>query len=255
MSSHAWVRESERPFVRSAEDWCDQVGSQGRWLLTDFLTPREQYLTESVVGKRGLAHRAHGGYGGAERHRMLIMPDDWYPQPSDFEIVYLRLVSLEQEMRHKDVLGSVLGLGLQRKTIGDIVVGGRLAHLFVSSQIARFLYDELHHVGRTTVSVTVEEEIPDLPPPTYDEKDVNVPSLRLDAVIASACQFSRSKAQAAVERGDVTLNFAAATSRDEVDVGDTLSVRGFGRIKVMETLGITRRERLRLRLGILRSNA
>jgi RNA-binding protein YlmH len=255
MSSDAWVRESERPFLRLAEDWAERVSAQGSWVLTDFLTPREEYLAKSVAARMGHVVETSGGHEYAERKRMLVMPDQWYPTPSDFEIDCLKLEALDGEIHHKDVLGSVLGLGVQRKTIGDISIVRRFAYVFVARQMTHFVYDELHRVGRTTVSVTKEDEAPKLPPPAYEDRDITVASLRLDAVIAGACHLSRSQAQTAVERGHVTLNFREAVSRDEVDEGDILSLRGFGRVKVVEAMGATRRDRIRLRVGILRSNA
>ncbi|MFB5191584.1 YlmH family RNA-binding protein [Alicyclobacillus fastidiosus] len=254
-STHDWVRDSERPFARTSEDWCNQVEARGQWYLTDFLTPREEYLATSVAGRRGVVVEAFGGYAHAERRRLLLMPGEWYPQAQDFAIECLELNSLEGSLRHKDVLGSVLGLGLQRKMLGDIAVVERKAYVFVAESVANFLYESLSRVGRSTVTVTKAANLPDLPAPAYDEKDVSVASLRLDAIVSHACQMSRAKAQAAVERGDVTLNFAPASNRDEVAEGDLLSVRGFGRVKILQALGATRRDRMRIRVGILRSNA
>ncbi|WP_206922252.1 RNA-binding protein [Alicyclobacillus suci] len=251
---HAWVREGERPLVRTSEDWCAQVEAKGHWYLTDFLTPREEYLVNSVAVGRGLIVETFGGYAHAERRRALLMPGEWYPQPEDYAISCLELTSLEGPLRHKDVLGSVLGLGLQRKMLGDIAVVGTKAYVFVTDAMATFIYESLNRVGRSTVSVAKVTQAPELPAPDYEEMDVSLASLRLDAVVAHACHMSRAKAQAAVERGDVTLNFVAATNRDEIDQGDLLSVRGFGRVKILQTLGTTRRELTRVRVGILRSN-
>lgn len=254
MNQAAWVRERERPFVRNAEDWCSQVHQQQNWYLTDFLTPREQYLTTSVTVKNGLVNESFGGYAGCERQRMLIMPDNWYPTAEDFAVDCLQLSAIAGEIAHKDVLGSVLGLGLHRKMVGDIVIVDATAYLFVTNTMGQYIYDHLHQVGRATVSVARPSQIPSLPLPNYQPVDISVPSLRLDAVVARACQLSRGKSQEAVERGAVTLNFTEASNGDEVQIGDMLSVRGFGRIKILEALGTSRRDKLRLRIGVLRSN-
>lgn len=252
---HAWVREGERPFLRTVEDWCAQVIAQNRWYLTDFLTPREQYLATSIAWRRGLVIRFHGGYETAERQRALIMPDDWYPESADFDVTCLEVEPLDGAIRHRDLQGSVLGLGLQRKALGDIVVTDVLGYLFATQPVANFIYTELHRVGRSTVSATRLQQLPELPAPVYVDKDITVASLRLDAVVAGACSYSRAKAQDAVLHKEVTLNFTTATQRDEVGVGDLISVRGFGRVKVHEVLGTTRRDRTRLRIGVLHSKA
>lgn len=255
MRQEAWIREAERPFIRNAEDWCAQTDQNQRWYLTDFLTPRAQFLTRSIVGRYGLEMALNGGYPDAERQRLLIMPGNWQPVLRDFEVTYLRAEAQAVAIRHKDVLGSILGLGIQRRTIGDISIDGPVAHVFVANHMVRFLYDTWRQVGNSSVLLSQPSDIPKLPAPKYDEKDITVASLRLDAVVAHACQLSRGKSQAAVDRGDVTLNFMDAGRNDEIAEGDILSLRGFGRIKILSVAGLTKRERLKLRVGILRSNA
>lgn len=255
MTEHTWVRETERPFIRTVEDWCAQTTRNQSWYLTEFLTPREQHLATSIARREGLEIALYGGYGSAERKRMLLMPDNWYPEFSDFDITCLHAEAQGGEIRHRDVLGSVLGLGIQRRTVGDMAIDGLSAYVFIASHMARFLYDEWRQIGRYRILLSMSEEVPSIPAPKYEEHDVSVASLRLDAILATACHLSRGRAQDAVDHGDVTLNFAEATRKDEVAVGDILSLRGFGRVKVLTVLGRTKRERLRVRVGILRSNA
>lgn len=256
MSDASWIRVSERPFLRTVEDWCLQVTRHGRWYLTDFLTPREQFIANSIGRKHGLVTASFGGYEGAERQRMLLMPDEWYPVSNDFDVVCLRIEVDDGELRHKDMLGSVLGLGIHRKTLGDMaIMERRQGYMFVTEAMARFLKEELRQVGRAPVSVSVATETLVIPPPQYEDKQIFVASLRLDAVVAGACNLSRSKAQELVERGHVSLNFAEATVKDDVAIGDSLSVRGFGRVKVVDTLGTTKSDRTRVHVGILRSNS
>lgn len=258
MSSEAWVREKERPFLRSVQDWTSQVQTRGRWYLTDFLTPREQFITQSCARGEGLMTEAFGGYPHAERRRLLLMPGDWQPTGEDFQLSCLSVEALDGELRHRDVMGSLLGMGIQRKTIGDIVLESRRkAHVFATSHMAAFISGDLHSVGRSTVSITNIDlaSVQDLPEPVYEDANVFVASLRVDSVIAQACHLSRSRAQDEVAKGNVTLNFAEASSRDEVATGDILSLRGFGRVKVVELLGESRSKRIRVRVGVLRSNA
>ncbi|WP_284200267.1 YlmH/Sll1252 family protein [Alicyclobacillus sacchari] len=196
-----------------------------------------------------------GGYTDAERARMLLMPDDWHPETSDYDITCLSITTLEQPIRHRDVLGSVLGLGIQRKALGDIsVFDQKQAYLFATSAMGSYLARELHRVGRSVVEVALMDELPQLLPPAYEEQDIFVMSPRIDAIVAQACHLSRANAQEHVARGHVSLNFAEAVARDEVRAGDILSVRGFGRIRVVEAVGTSRSGRIRMRIGILRSD-
>ncbi|WP_067620801.1 YlmH family RNA-binding protein [Alicyclobacillus acidiphilus] len=258
MSSESWVREQERPFLRSVQDWTGQVHARGRWYLTDFLTPREQFIATSAARAEGLVVAASGGYPHAERQRMLMMPDDWQPSIEDFQLTCLSIEAIDGEIRHKDVLGTLLGMGIQRKTLGDVIIESRgRAYVFLTANMGAFVSGNFHRAGRTTVSVTTLDpaDVPSLPAPVYEDATIFVASLRVDSVIAQACHFSRGRAQEEVEKGNVTLNFADASQRDEVAKGDIISVRGFGRVKILELLGASKSQRIRLRVGILRSNA
>ncbi|GLG01095.1 RNA-binding protein S4 [Alicyclobacillus hesperidum subsp. aegles] len=255
MSSGAWLREEERPFLKQVEDWAAHVHARGTWYLTDFLTPRERWIAESAARHAGLVTSDFGGYTDAERVRMLLMPEDWHPEASDYDIKCLAITALEQPIRHRDVLGSILGLGIQRKTVGDIAVfDQKRAYVFATSAMGSFLARELHRVGRGVVEVVLLEDPPQLPPPAYEEQDIFVMSPRIDAIVAQACHLSRANAQEHVARGYVSLNFVEAVARDEVRPGDILSVRGFGRIRVVEAVGTSRSGRIRMRIGILRSD-
>ncbi|WP_304458362.1 RNA-binding protein [Alicyclobacillus sendaiensis] len=251
---HGWVRASEQPWVRRAADWVRQVEESYAPYLTDFLTPRERYLAESVARGAGIHVEAFGGYDGAERVRLLLLPEPWPTSPQDFEIRALHVVAPEGAFSHGDVLGSLLGLGLKRASVGDIAIAAPLqAYVFVTKPVARYLQDAWTRVGRTPVIAQAVDEIPPLPPPPYEPKEIFVVSPRMDAVVAQACQMSRKDAQSLVASGRVELNHAEAPPDAEVRPGDVLSVRGFGRVRVLETVGQSKSGRWIVRVGVLRS--
>lgn len=251
---HTWVRASEQPWVRRASDWVRQVQDRYSPYLTDFLTPREQYLAESVAKGAGLHAEAFGGFDGAERVRLLLLPEPWPVPPEDFEIQALEVSALQGEFAHADVLGSLLGLGLKRPSLGDIVlVTPSQAYVFIAQPLVSYLRDTWSRVGRVVVHVREVDDIPELPPPPYEPKDIFVMSPRMDAVVAQACRMSRKEAQSLVASGRVELNHAEAPADAEVRPGDVLSVRGFGRVRVLETVGQSKSGRWMIRVGVLRS--
>lgn len=249
-----WARESERPFLRRVADWMERVRSEHRWILTDFLTPREITLLDNYAQSH-LVVRSFGGTPFAERTRALIMPEDWFPDESDFEIRTLQVQATPPlTLTHGSILGSVLGTGLDRKKIGDIFLSGNHAYIMMSLDVVKFLQGEWHHVGRNRITLEVVEGVHDVPEPVYEETMVSLASLRLDALIGQSCHLSRGKAQETIAKGNVSLNFLAHDKVDEtVEVGDVVSVRGFGRIKVLEVIGKSKSDRIRLRVGIIRS--
>lgn len=247
------IRESERPLVRRAEDFTRRVSARGTWERTDFLSPRERLLVASVIRRDGLVASSYGGYADAERVRLLIMPADWYPEPADFQVITLGVRTTET-LSHGAVLGAILGTGVERRKIGDIALAdSQLAYVAVCSALESHLRLALRQVGRATVTLETLQDVA-WQVVTYEPAMLTVASLRVDAVVAQACHWSRSRAKDAVDAGNVSLNHAPCERTDEtVEPGDILSVRGFGRIRIFTHFGQTKKDRERLEVGILRS--
>ncbi|MCL6515394.1 YlmH/Sll1252 family protein [Alicyclobacillus sp.] len=256
-ASEGWVRPEERPFLRRARDWVEQVVARHSWRLTDFLTPREQYLLNALVRHEGLVVAFWGGGEGAERCRALVMPDDWYPQPEDFEVTLLEVRAEGSDaLHHGSLLGSLLATGIDRRKVGDLAVDGTSATVALCADVAPFVQGTWRRAGRVPIAVEVLAEGGRLTPPRYAASTVNVASLRADAIIAQVCRWPRSRAQEAVAGGRVQLNFAPLTRADQsLFAGDLLSVRGFGRIRIGDVAGETRSGRVRLEVGVLRADA
>jgi RNA-binding protein YlmH len=254
--SHLWAREAERPFIRRVSDWVTRVQQHASWHLTDFLTPREQHLLSSFVQSKDVCVEFYGGHTLAERKRALIMPDMWYPAAEDFHIATVRIEAPSgAALSHGSILGAVLGTGLDRRKTGDIWSANGYSFVMVAEDVVNFLRSEWTSVGREPIFVDMVESGMAYQPPQYEPKDITVASMRIDAIVAHACHFSRSAAQAAVERGLVSLNHAETLKPDvDVQVGDIISVRGFGRIKIIAIPGKTKKDRLRIQVGVLHSS-
>lgn len=251
-----WTRPEERSFLRRALDWVEYVRSQHNWKLTDFLSPRELHLLESTVRNNGFVLSSFGGSSTAERKRVLVMPEDWYPQESDFQVdIHSVITPTGVALSHGGILGSVLGTGLERRKIGDIFTRDGTSFLAVCHDVSGFLTSEWHQVGKESVVVEKTTELLPFDAPKYERQTISVASLRVDAVVAQTCHWSRSDAQSALESGKVSLNFTEIKRTDTViEVGDILSVRGFGRIAVTALLGASKKGRERVEVGVLRSN-
>lgn len=258
LNMDGWARPDERPFLRRALDLSTSVKVQRQWRLTDFLSPREQHLLQSVVSHEGVMASLYGGSEHAERKRALLMPEDWYPETKDYKVgvLYIRHAASEQKpFAHGSVLGAVLGTGLERRKIGDIAVQENGAYIMVCQEIHSFLCDHLTSVGRESITVEIVDGNVSFAPPSYNYQFISVMSLRADAVLAQSCRISRTSAQQYVQKGAVSLNFAELSRVDEsIAVGDLLSVRGFGRIRVAAIEGESKKGRLRIKVGILPSD-
>lgn len=216
---------------------------------TDFLDLHEQSLAASVCRKsKGVDTLFWGGYADAERRKLFISPKDYAESDADIVemvgaigAVRIRVVGsghAVRELSHRDYLGSVLGLGLTRAVIGDILVRPGGADMLISSEIEQYLLSEYSKAGRTYLeleSISTEELL--MPERRLEVIRDTVPSLRLDNVISTAFRVSRSEATRAISSGLVFVDHTEASHADKrVDEGATLILRGKGKA-VLKSIG------------------
>ncbi|MCL6477235.1 MAG: photosystem II S4 domain protein [Peptococcaceae bacterium] len=217
--------------------------------VTDFYDPYHTGLIVSALKSvPGLACRSDGGYSGAERQRVVICPDFMDPDNAGSGLAFLSITGRFYASRpgHRDFLGSLLGLGLKREKIGDILVNEGGAQAVAAAEVADYIKGRLSRVGRWDVTV---EEIGagDLILPEEKLKTVNttVPSMRLDVVAAAGFGVSRSKMAGYIKAEKVNLNWQLKNSPSQpVRVGDVISIRGRGRVEVAEVKGTSRTGRI-----------
>ena len=188
----------------------------------------------------------YGGYEDAERVIMVNMPD-YADLERDNPLCIIRATkaSGSRELTHRDYLGSLLGLGLKREMVGDIMVRDDGADIIVLAEIADFIDMNYYKAGRTNLSVT-QLPISEL---LLQEHKVTVvtdtvASLRLDSVIASAFGLSRGKSAEAITRGLVFVNNMEITKTDfQLSEGDKSTLRGKGKAVLSEVGGKSRKDR------------
>ena len=191
-----------------------------------------------------------GGYEGAERRMLVCVPAD-IPMTDEeayeglLEVLRVKKPAISRELTHRDYLGSMLGLGIDRSVTGDILVRDDGADIIIVPEIADFLLEEYVQVGRTHVSREVhplsELILPEVR--TQIIKDT-VPSARLDSVIASAFKLSRSKAAEAIRGGIVSVDHIECLKPDaRVEEGSILVLRGKGKALLKEVGGESKKGR------------
>ena len=236
---------------------------RGELAISAFLSPRELHFAEQYLRRRGASFRAFGGYEEAERARLYLLPDYMNAEEdgrspkellSDFgaesEIVALRIEgSGYRVLTHRDFLGSLLGLGIERDVIGDLVTdseSGRWAIVFCEPSMAQFLETTLEKVANDKVRVSRVTEWK-LPPRRYMPIRDTVASPRLDCVVAALCGLSREKASEAVRNGLVEIDFESEERPERsVESCRLISVRGFGRFRLIALTDRTKKGRIRL---------
>ncbi|MBS5756550.1 MAG: RNA-binding protein [Veillonella sp.] len=191
--------------------------------------------------------QSYGGYEGAERIRIAFV-DSHFQGTVDMGIISLK-VSWDPRFRllnHRDVLGSLMGLGIDRSKFGDIIMGQGGAQILVDSAVADFVVQNFTKIAMVAVSVT-PMELDEIAPKEEKIKEVRttVASLRLDAVASSGFSVSRTKLVSAVNAGLLQVNWQPAKGpSQEVKEGDIISMRGRGRMKVEAITGTSRKGRI-----------
>ncbi|MEA0561610.1 MULTISPECIES: YlmH family RNA-binding protein [Lysinibacillus] len=250
-------RKDEQPFIEQVLSWQREVEDRYAPKLTDFLDPRQRFIVSSVIGQDDTLKTACSGlFDGAERQRMLIFPAYYEATDEDFQLTAFTIQYPTKfiQLRHPDVLGALLSLGLNRSKFGDIRVNEQQVQFVVAQEVADYV--RLHLTGIGKVKVHVESLKEDAPllinEEEWFEEAHTVSSMRLDVIIATILNVSRQKAQALITGKKVRVNW---TERDtvafELQEGDVLSIRGSGRVKIIMTEGRTKKDKIRLQIGRL----
>ena len=216
---------------------------------TAFLSPMELEMTRFLFGQpEGLI--AFGGFPDAERKMLCYLPDyldDSFLTQEDSPVICLRASFFAGDTpTHRDFLGSLMGSGISRETVGDICVGKGMCDFFVTEEIAPYLLQNFTNAGRTKLhleSIPLTQAI--IPDQEFKVIQDTVASLRLDSVLSSGFRIGRSLAAQAVSAGKVAINGLPCERPDKpVTEGAKISLRGSGKIKLARVNGQTKKGRI-----------
>lgn len=217
----------------------------GRTGYSRFIEPSLIPVAKKCARDAGGRVEFSGGYPGAERVVAAFVADG---DEAEYPIECLDLVwnTKFASAGHRDLLGAVMGLSIEREMTGDIVLAGEgRAYLFVIDDMADYIIANLESAGRATLKITRHSGEIVCPEPEGVRTRITLASPRLDAFVSSGYNLSRSESQKLINAGLVKLNHVPEMRTDAgVNEGDLISVRGHGRMKVEEMLGQTKRGRL-----------
>lgn len=245
---HAATDAQERLLLGRIWDKYDQCRRRNIPVCTGFLSPQERLAAQRLLRMLGAGdgYVFWGGYEGAERCQLHFLPD-WQAEPDSGAIRCLRGTFYETErLTHRDFLGSLMGMGLTREKIGDILVSEQSADVLVAENVVDHLLQQWTAAARTALSVA-EIELSALRVPSQQTKQLRdtVSSLRLDSVLSVGFSTSRARAAEAVESGRVQVNWMECQKPDRLLCqGDVLSVRGAGKCRLSEVGGLTKKGRI-----------
>lgn len=250
-------RKDEHPFIDSVGDWLEQVESQYAPYVSTFLDPRQAYILETLVRKNSeLEFQFYGGYEQAERRRCLIYPDYYETKLDDFEVELVEIIYPVKfsTLSHGKILGTLVSTGIKREYFGDIISDGARWQVFVAKEIASFIITQVEKIGKISVRLEKRKYTEMIvPKDDWTQERTTLSSLRLDNLISTVYNISRQRSKQLIESGKVKVNWTENIRSDFlVDLLDIVSIRGFGRIQIQELEGKTKKDKVRLLLGVLR---
>ncbi len=245
------IQTENKLLIRHLEDIAAKAVKTG-CAASRFLTPAE--IAASRLAKKGECELSFdGGFENAERARAIFLQPEWGVYAREEWISALQIRCREQDsISHRDILGAVMAMGIERNVIGDIDADASPATLICLPEMRGHIISNLKTIGRVGVAVApvALSELP-LKAENLIEKTDTVTSLRLDAVLSAAFNLSRGEAAELIAAGYVSLNYAVCLQASkDVAEGALISARGKGRARVLEIGGHSRKGRIFLKIGL-----
>lgn len=232
------------------EDSAIKASQFGSVIYSDFFEPNLQHIIEREIGRYPQSDcEFFGGHDYCERKMLCIFPKGENPLLEEYPIDLVRIKATKNaQIAHPDVLGSVLGLGIEREKIGDINITDDVIQVFVSTPLGEFICNNLGKINKYDVQVecvSVSEAI--VVEPKFTNMSIIIPSMRLDAIIHTVFRISRNEAASFVKGEKVFINHIPVTKPSvNLKSGDVISVRSKGRFIVEEITGNTKKGNIKL---------
>lgn len=249
--------EEQRIMLSHLYDLFTRANDRNIITASRFLSETERAAAEGFLRAAGCdRYLFFGGYDGAERQCAVFLPeylteDDVRAEPSLCEITYVtasvgKFDRESADISHRDVLGSLMGLGIERDSVGDIIANGEEAVFIIKTRLGGFIRDNLTKISRYPVEATLHDSYRVTPKQDFTTDSDTVASMRLDAVISSVFSVSRGTAAEAVSGGLVSINGVSVSKPDRiVNEGDKLTLRGKGKVIIDTVGGLTKKGRIR----------
>lgn len=221
--------------------------------FSDFLNLNERNIVNSLdFRSAGVIAESFGGYDNAERQMIAFHPNTLaysWEYPIDCLRIRPRAAKFSESLTHRDYLGAILNLGVDRSVVGDILTEEKEAYLFCLDKMTDFFLENLFRIRHTEVLIEKIENPSELPEPKMEVINGTCASVRLDSLISLAFQSSRSSMVSFIEGGLVFVNGRLITSNGyEPKDGDIISVRGKGRFLYSGITGQTKKGRYSVKI-------
>ena len=246
------MNQEQQVFLKRIRQLEEASWQESRYVFTDFLNEAE-YSDVLSLGLPACGMQAYGGFEGASRVMIRFGNPEILGYEEPFPLTILRIRPLMEKfadmLTHRDFLGAILNLGIDRRVVGDILIDGATGYVMCESVMAEYLSENLARVKHTSVSTTAVASLPDGLKPKLVTQEIQASSNRIDAVIAQAHRLSRSKAQELIQSGQVfTGGRMVQSASGQLHEGEEVSVRHYGKIRYIGPVRKTRKGNLLIQI-------
>lgn len=210
-----------------------------------FYTPNVWKWFEESFNCNTFKVESNGIFNDAER-RMISFNNEFnieYPM----KLLKITNTSKFMTLAHKDYLGGVLALGIQRNKIGDLLVKDNCCYVPIHEEIEDFLVYNIDKIGKVSCKAEILDDYSNLPQYDFKEEVIMVSSLRLDGIVSKLCNVSRAKAQGLIEQGQVLLDYVRTKDKSHELKGDErITIRGSGKFILGEKIGNSKSGKIKI---------
>lgn len=198
---------------------------------------------------------AFGGTADCERVMLRFGSEELCGYEEHFPIQCIEISPVVEkfgeELGHRDYLGALMNLGIERGTLGDIIIVGKCAFLFCTEKMAPYIMENLNQVRHTNVRCRIARNIPESTITRLERRTVQVSAARADSIIAKVYNLSRSEGVELFRAKKIFVNGRLNENNSgQLKPGDKVTVRGFGRFQFVAVAGETRKGKLNVEVDI-----
>lgn len=241
--------KEDKELISRVEDLAELSLTRNKPYFLGFLNEREQYIISNELHFYSSYISFFGGYDNAKRKCMCFSSEEIEYEKYPISALFFEFRKTDK-LSHRDFLGALMNLGVERSCIGDIVVNEGKAVCFVKSEVERYFKQQISKIGRVGVKI-VNDKILDIDfSDNVEVVSIVVSSLRLDAIVSALTKLSRDKAAALINSGKVVTNYNENKKVSYIlRENDIITIRGYGKFIVKEQAGTTKKGRIKININ------
>ena len=246
---------SEEEFLaKKFEGYKNKAISSYKMTLTKFLSLREQEILTYIVGKNNEIFLKFSNISGYDEYKRAIISPFLVEDDFDIDIIKVSYNKKFGELNHRQILGTIMSLQIERNMIGDILINkDKEIYIISSSEMSKFIIDNVFKVNNSEVILTKTDKVIGDFSPDYIIRKYFLASLRIDLVASEGFGLSRNKVQEMIKAGLLKLNTKEEKNvSKQLEASDMISLKGYGRIKLLNIGGLSKSGKICVEIGKLK---